>query len=33
LAGHQDDETFPGLLILKTEGVIHFVNAPRIAAA
>lgn len=27
---HAGDETFPGLLILKTEGVIHFANAQRI---
>ncbi len=32
LAGeHQDDETFPGLLILRTEGRIYFGNAQRIA--
>jgi high affinity sulfate transporter 1 len=29
---HPEDETFPGLLILKTEGVIHFANAPRVGA-
>src|SRR5262249_40427362 len=29
-AEHPEDETFPGLLLLKTEGVIHFANAPRI---
>jgi sulfate permease, SulP family len=27
---HPEDETFPGLLMLKTEGVIHFGNAERI---
>jgi len=27
---HRDDEVFPGLLILKTEGMIHFANAQRI---
>jgi sulfate permease, SulP family len=27
---HPEDETFPGLLLLKTEGVIHFGNAQRI---
>ena len=27
---HPEDETFPGLLMLKTEGVIHFANAERI---
>jgi MFS superfamily sulfate permease-like transporter len=27
---HPEDETFPGVLILKTEGVIHFANAQRI---
>jgi high affinity sulfate transporter 1 len=27
---HPTDETFPGLLMLKTEGVIHFANAQRI---
>ena len=26
---HPEDETFPGLLLLKTEGVIHFANAQR----
>jgi sulfate permease, SulP family len=30
---HPEDETFPGLLILKTEGVIHFANAQRIGHA
>ena len=30
-AGHPDDETFPGLLILRTEGRIYFGNAQRIA--
>jgi SulP family sulfate permease len=27
---HPEDEIFPGLLLLKTEGVIHFANAQRI---
>ena len=27
---HPEDDTFPGLLLLKTEGVIHFANAQRI---
>lgn len=27
---HPEDETFPGLLMLRTEGVIHFANAPRV---
>jgi SulP family sulfate permease len=27
---HPEDEIFPGLLRLKTEGVIHFANAQRI---
>ena len=27
---HPEDETFPGLLMLKTEGLIHFANAQRI---
>ena len=27
---HPDDEYFPGLLLLKTEGMIHFANAQRI---
>jgi high affinity sulfate transporter 1 len=27
---HPEDETFPGLLLLKTEGVMHFANAQRI---
>jgi len=27
---HPEDETFPGLLLLKTEGVISFANAQRI---
>jgi high affinity sulfate transporter 1 len=27
---HPEDETFPGLLMLKTEGTIHFANAQRI---
>lgn len=29
-AEHPEDETFPGLLMLKTEGIIHFGNAQRI---
>lgn len=29
-AEHPEDQTFPGLLLLKTEGVIHFANAQRI---
>jgi sulfate permease, SulP family len=28
---HPGDETFPGLLLLKTEGILHFGNAERIA--
>jgi sulfate permease, SulP family len=28
---HPEDETFPGLLLLKTEGTLHFANAQRIA--
>ncbi len=28
---HPGDESFPGLLLLKTEGIIHFANAQRIA--
>jgi MFS superfamily sulfate permease-like transporter len=28
---HPDDETFPGLLLLKTEGMLHFANAQRVA--
>jgi len=28
---HPEDETFPGLLLLKTEGMLHFANAQRIA--
>jgi len=28
---HQDDETFPGLLLLRPEGAIYFANAPRMA--
>jgi len=28
---HPEDETFPGLLMLKTEGTMHFANAQRIA--
>jgi high affinity sulfate transporter 1 len=27
---HPDDETFPGLLIIKTEGTVHFANAKRV---
>jgi high affinity sulfate transporter 1 len=27
---HPEDETFPGLLLLKTEGMLHFANARRI---
>jgi SulP family sulfate permease len=27
---HPEDETFPGLLMLKTEGAVHFANAQRI---
>ena len=27
---HPEDEVFPGLLLLKTEGMIHFANAQRI---
>ena len=27
---HSEDESFPGLLMLKTEGMIHFANAQRI---
>jgi sulfate permease, SulP family len=27
---HPDDETFPGLLMIKTEGLIHFANAQRV---
>ena len=30
LADHPDDETFPGLLILRTEGRLYFGSAPRI---
>ena len=29
-AEHPEDQTYPGLLILKTEGAIHFANAQRI---
>lgn len=29
---HPEDETFPGLLLLKTEGVIHFANAERVGS-
>jgi SulP family sulfate permease len=28
---HEEDETFPGLLLLRPEGSIYFANAPRIA--
>lgn len=28
---HPEDEFFPGLLLLKTEGIVHFANAQRIA--
>jgi high affinity sulfate transporter 1 len=27
---HPEDETFPGLLLVKTEGMVHFANAQRI---
>jgi len=27
---HPDDETFPGLLLLKTEGLLHFANLQRV---
>jgi high affinity sulfate transporter 1 len=27
---HPEDESFPGLLIVKTEGIVHFANAQRI---
>jgi anti-anti-sigma factor len=30
LADHPDDETFPGLLMLRTEGRIYFANAARV---
>ena len=30
LQDHPDDETFPGLLLLRTEGRIYFANAPRV---
>jgi SulP family sulfate permease len=29
LRDHPDDETFPGLLLIRTEGRIYFANAPR----
>jgi len=29
-AEHPDDETFPGLLLLKVEGNVHFANASRL---
>jgi len=28
---HPEDETFPGLLLLKTEGMLHFANIQRVA--
>jgi MFS superfamily sulfate permease-like transporter len=28
---HPEDETFPGLLLLRTEGMLHFANAQRVA--
>ena len=28
---HPEDETFPGLLLLRPEGAIYFANAPRLA--
>jgi anti-anti-sigma factor len=30
LRDHPDDETFPGLLLVRTEGRIYFANAPRV---
>jgi high affinity sulfate transporter 1 len=30
LQDHPDDETFPGLLLVRTEGRIYFANAPRV---
>jgi SulP family sulfate permease len=30
LQDHRDDETFPGLLLVRTEGRIYFANAPRV---
>jgi high affinity sulfate transporter 1 len=30
LRAHPDDETFPGLLILRTEGLLYFANADRV---
>jgi sulfate permease, SulP family len=30
---HPEDETIPGLLLLKTEGAMYFANAPRLALA
>ncbi len=30
LQDHSDDETFPGLLLVRTEGRIYFANAPRV---
>ena len=29
LADHPDDETFPGLLLLRSEGMLYFASAPR----
>jgi len=29
LADHPDDETFPGLLMLRSEGILYFASAPR----
>ena len=29
---HPEDETFPGLLLLKTEGMVHFGNAQRVVS-
>jgi MFS superfamily sulfate permease-like transporter len=30
LADHPDDQTFPGLLMVRTEGRLYFANAPRV---
>jgi anti-anti-sigma factor len=30
LKDHPDDETFPGLLLVRTEGRVYFGNAPRV---
>jgi high affinity sulfate transporter 1 len=30
LKDHPDDETFPGLLLVRTEGRVYFANAPRV---